>query len=187
MDMNGVVHTTNVLYAKPLSFQSNEDLENGFFVTKGDLIAGETEVYTALQPATAAFTEKAYLVANPAWSYEDRATSQNEEGYINRAGVPFRVYDLEPNNKITITDYTVDGAVAVGNYVTIANNSYKLNAAASVNLADYGFVGKIERIVDMGYFYYIGSLGTDTDGSTPGVSGIDGRVEMVVISVVKNG
>ena len=185
--MNGVVHTTNVLYAKPFSFQSAENLENGFFVTKGNLVAGETEVYEGLKPATATLGEKAYLVAHPATSYDTRADSQNEENFINAKNTPYRVYDLEPNNKISITNYTIDGTVAVGNYVTIADGSYKLNAATTVTMDDYGFVGKIERIEDMGYFYYVGSLGKDTDGAVVPVPGVDGRVKMVVISIIKNG
>jgi hypothetical protein len=183
MDIKGVVHTTNVLYAKPFSFQSAEDLENGFFVTKGNLVTGETEVYEGLKPATANLTQKAYLVAHPATSYDTRADSQNEEKFINVRDLPYRVYDLEPNNKVSITNYTIDGDVAVGNFVTIADDSYKLVASATATMAN-GFVGKIERIEDMGYFYHIGSLGTDIKD---GVAGIDGRVTMVVISVIKNG
>ena len=180
----GVVFTTNILNAKTLSFQSAEDLENGFFVTKGDLVAGETEIYEAVKPVTADFHRKAYLVSMPAVNYDDsRPSNQNEENFINVAGTPFRVYDFEANDKFKVTDYTLDGAVAEGNYVTLADDSYKLNASATVVFRDFGFIGKIERIEDMGYFYYVGQLGKD---SILGVPGVDGRVKMVTISIIKN-
>jgi len=185
----GVVHTTNVLGAKPMSFISKStDLENGFFVTKGALAENERELFEALQPTTATLVERAYLVANPATgdAFNLRADAHNEDNFINKQGIAFRAYGLEADNKIRVTEYILDGDVEEGNLVTLANGSYKLVAApvASVNVADFGFVGKIDLIDEMGYFYPIGQFGSSTNGDVPGE---DTRVRMVTISVIKNG
>ena len=184
----GVVQTTNVLYAKTFSFMSlTDDLENGSLVAKGKLIDGEREIYEALKPDAGALEGELYLVANPAWSYDDsKATSQNEDEYVIPKGTAFRVYLLTKGNKYAITDYSLTGAVVKDNLVTGAAGSYKGVAAipSSVTVEDYGFVGEIELIDDYGYFYPIGQFGVS--GGTLG-TGIDTRGKMIVINVVKNG
>ena len=119
-----VVETTNMWGSKCLSFQATSDIENGMLVAKGDLVTGETDIYTADIPTAA---DEVYLVANPAWSYDDnRATDQNEENFINKSGVPFKVYQLKKDNKFkiystAITPAQKDGKdvdITVGQYIT---------------------------------------------------------------------
>lgn len=91
------VETTNVYGCPCFSLQSTVDVQNGAVVGKGDLVTGESSIYAALDD----YSDGIYLVANPAWSYDtSRQVNQNEENYINKAGIPFRVYGLK---KITNT------------------------------------------------------------------------------------
>ena len=192
MAKKGVVNARNILYSKPLSFQSNTDeIENGFLVSMGDLVDYEDSIYEALEPATAALTQKMYLVDDPAWSYYTQpADIQNPENYIIPVGKAFRVRDLSANNKIDISDYSIDGAVDVGNYVTAADGSYKHFASATAPAATAGFVGVIEAINDVGYFATVGSYGKPgVSGSGTGTGlgyGVDGRYKMVTIKIIKN-
>ena len=85
------VETTNVYGSVCYSLQSTEDVQNGAVVGKGDLVDKEDSIYKAETD----YSKGAYLVANPAWSYDDSsAVNQNEENYVNKANTPFRVYKL---------------------------------------------------------------------------------------------
>lgn len=198
MENYNVVETTNMWGSKCLSFQANSDIENGMLVAKGDLVTGETDIYTAAVPTTA---DEVYLVANPAWSYDDNsATNQNEENFINKAGVPFRVYQLKKDNKFkiyssAITPITSGGenatttAVAVGQYITIDGTTNKPKAVATKPSS--GFVGKVIAVEEIGFPYCVGSLGQNVvigSGDTAVSMGysVDTRVTKVTIEVIKN-
>lgn len=194
-----VVETTNMWGAKCLSFQATSDIENGMLVAKGDLVTGETDIYTAAVPTTA---DEVYLVANPAWSYDDSsATSQNEENFINKAGVPFRVYQLKKDNKFKIYSTAITPAtsgsgesatetpVAVGQYITVDGTTNKPKAVATKPTS--GFVGKVIAIEEIGFPYCVGSLGQNVvigSGDTAVTMGhsVDTRVTKVTIEVIKN-
>ena len=63
----GVVETTKI--TEPcFDFKAVNDIENGSVVKKGNIVTGEKAIYTAEVPAV---TDEVYLVANPAWSYDD--------------------------------------------------------------------------------------------------------------------
>jgi|GEM_PF-4789590 len=190
----GVIEATNILYSKPLSFQSNTiDIENGWFVQMGDSIETtigtttfrERSIYEALQPATANLGKKAYVVDDPARTYYTQpADVNNPENYIILKGVAFRVRDLEPNNEVSISDYTIDGDIAIGNFVTIVDGSYRLLAAAAEPDETVGFYGVIQDIYEDGFFVPIGPLGMP---GNPGEGyGVDGRYKMINIRVVRN-
>lgn len=194
-----VVETTNMWGAKCLSFQATSDIENGMLVAKGDLVTGETDIYTASVPTTA---DEVYLVANPAWSYDDnRATDQNEENFINKAGVPFRVYQLKKDNKFKIYSTAItpatsgsgesatETAVAVGQYITIDGATNKPKAVTAKPAS--GFVGKVIAVEEIGFPYCVGSLGQNVvigSGDTAVTIGhsVDTRVTKVTIEVIKN-
>lgn len=190
-----VVETTNMWGSKCLSFQATSDIENGMLVAKGDLITGETDIYTADIPTTA---DEVYLVANPAWSYDDnRATDQNEENFINKAGVPFRVYQLKKDNKFktystAITPTQKDGKdvdIAVGQYITVDGTTNKPKVVAEK--PESGFVGKVIAVEEIGFPYCVGSLGQNViigSGDTAVSMGcsVDTRVTKVTIEVIKN-
>lgn len=194
-----VVETTNMWESKCLSFQATSDIENGMLVAKGDLVTGETDIYTAAVPTTA---DEVYLVANPAWSYDDnRATDQNEENFINKAGVPFRVYQLKKDNKFKIYSTAItpitsgsgenatETAVAVGQYITIDGATNKPKAVAAKPSS--GFVGKVIAVEEIGFPYCIGSIGQNVvigSGDTAVSMGYsaDTRVTKVTIEVIKN-
>lgn len=194
-----VVETTNMWGSKCLSFQAATDIENGMLIAKGDLVTGEKDIYTANVPTTA---DEVYLVANPAWSYDDSsATSQNEENFINKAGIPFRGYQLRKDNKFQIystaitpitsgsDDSAVTTDVAVGQYITVDGSTNKPKAVAAKPSS--GFVGKVIAVEEIGFPYCVGSLGQNVilgsgDNAVSMGYAVDTRVTKVTIEVVKN-
>lgn len=183
-----VVETTNLYGSKALSFQATTDIENGFLIAKGDLVTGETEVYTAKVPTV---TDEVYLVANPAWSYnDDRATDQNEENFINKKGIAFRGRQLKKDNKFKVYSYgiipiTEGTPIAEGQFITIDGTTHKPKAVATA--PESGFYGKVTAVDTIGFPYCVGSLGTSTTlgGENMGYT-VDTTVTKVTIEVVKN-
>lgn len=149
------VETTNLQKALIFSMMSNKDIQNGAIVGKGALVTGETEIYNAID----SYADDAYLVAHPAWSYDDSSvTRQNEEEYINKAGIPFRVYKLQKDHKFKVAN--VDGTFAIGDTV-------KYDATSGKYVADT--VGKEFEVVDVeevGFPFCIGSSGVQVSGDT---------------------
>jgi hypothetical protein len=183
----GILNTTSILNAKPMSFVSDADaIENGWFVQDGGLVDGEEQIYKAVKPATATLGRKVYLVGNPATNNDtSKATNQNAMEFINKKNLPFRVYDPSANNKFQVLSASLTGTVAVGNYITAANGSYLGTASADEpDYSAYGFVAVIERVTQAGMFLPIGEFGM-TDGDGLG-TGIDGRVTLVTFRVLKN-
>ena len=192
-----VVETTNMFGSKCLSFQATTDIENGMLIAKGDLVTGEKDIYTANVPTTA---DEVYLVANPAWSYDDSSvTSQNEENFINKAGIAFRGYQLKKDNKFKIYSTAITPIssdenatttdVAVGQYITIDGSTNKPKAVATKPSS--GFVGKVIAVEEIGFPYCVGSLGQNVilgsgDKTVSMGYAVDTRVTKVTIEVVKN-
>ena len=151
-----VVETTLVDGARLFSLQSTKDLQNGAVVGKGDLVTGEREIYNALDDATGG----KYLVANPAWSYDDsRLVNQNEENYINKKGIAFRAYRLEKDMKYKISN--IDETFSVGDYV-------KYNATAGKYEKDSSNASglKVVAVEEVGFPYCIGSIGAKVVGDS---------------------
>ena len=151
-----VVETTLVDGARLFSLQSTKDLQNGAIVGKGDLVTGEREIYNALDDVAGG----KYLVANPAWSYDDsRLVNQNEENYINKKGVAFRAYRLEKDMKYKISN--VDETFSVGDYV-------KYNATAGKYEKDSSNASglKVVAVEEVGFPYCIGSIGAKVVGDS---------------------
>ena len=151
-----VVETTLVDGARLFSLQSTKDLQNGAIVGKGDLVTGEREIYNAIDDVTGG----KYLVANPAFSYDDsRLVNQNEENYINKKGIAFRAYRLEKDMKYKI--YNVDETFSVGDYV-------KYNATAGKYEKDSSNASglKVVAVEEVGFPYCIGSIGAKVVGDS---------------------
>ena len=151
-----VVETTLVDGARLFSLQSTKDLQNGAIVGKGDLVTGEREIYNAIDDVTGG----KYLVANPAWSYDDsRLVNQNEENYINKKGIAFRAYRLEKDMKYKI--YNIDETFSVGDYV-------KYNATAGKYEKDSSNASglKVVAVEEVGFPYCIGSIGAKVVGDS---------------------
>ena len=151
-----VVETTLVDGARLFSLQSTKDLQNGAVVGKGDLVTGEREIYNAIDDVTGG----KYLVANPAWSYDDsRLVNQNEENYINKKGIAFRAYRLEKDMKYKISN--VDETFSVGDYV-------KYNATAGKYEKDSSNASglKVVAVEKVGFPYCIGSIGAKVVGDS---------------------
>ena len=151
MARNGymVVETTALHGSVCFSLQATKDIENGAIVGKGDLVTGETSVYTALDD----YADGMYLVANPAWGYEVyKATDKNEENYINKAGVAFRAYRLEKDMKFKVTNIADGVDLAVGDFVEFTADAYA-KAGTDTKL-------KVVAVEELGFPYCIGSAGT---------------------------
>ena len=151
-----VVETTLVDGARLFSLQATKDIQNGAIVGKGDLVTGEREIYNAIDEVT----DGKYLVANPAWSYDDsRLVNQNEENYINKKGIAFRAYRLEKDMKYKI--YNIDETFAVGDYV-------KYNATAGKYEKDSSNASglKVVAVEEVGFPYCIGSIGAKVVGDS---------------------
>lgn len=182
----GIVESTECS-GRLFSFQSTTDMENGAVVKMGALQTGEADIYVGDVPAVG---DRVFLVDNPAWSYErEYATYQNEDNFINKAGIPYRVRELKVLDKFKVTDYSIapiddDTALAVGQLVVVDGTTNKLKAvASSTTVTTYGFVGEIEAIETLGFPYCVGSLGTSDSTYGYNVSTAKTRVK---IKVVKN-
>ena len=151
-----VVETTLVDGARLFSLQSTKDLQNGAVVGKGDLVTGEREIYNAIDDVTGG----KYLVANPAWSYDDsRLVNQNEENYINKKGIAFRAYRLEKDMKYKISN--IDETFSVGDYVKYNDSTgeYEKDSSNASGL-------KVVAVEEVGFPYCIGSIGAKVVGDS---------------------
>ena len=165
----GVVHTTNLSGCDNYSFQHTAEIENGTLVAKGDLVTGERQVYQAVLDAA----EPAFLVAHPAWNYDDSTyLKKQEDAYINPANKPFRVYELKANKKFAISAYSiVDGdAVVVGDELGV-DATGKLDKTVSSS----ALIVKVVAIDNYGFAHAIGANGT-----------VNTAAKMVTVEVVKN-
>ena len=167
------VETTNVYGCKCFSLQSDNDVQNGAIVGKGDLIAGEDSIYEALDDYS---DDGIYLVANPAWDYDtSRKVNQNEENYINKAGIPFRAYGLKKDSKYTIGNTSVD--LNEGDYVEFKDGKYA-KASSDTKL-------KVVHVEEVGFPYFIGQYGSLIDGDDDNEYGnaIGAKVKKYTIEV----
>ena len=149
------VETTNLNGCACFSLQSTADVQNGAIVGKGDLVTGEKSVYEALDD----YSNGMYLVANPAWSYNDTsATDQNEEDFINKAGVAFRVYELKKDRKFKIGNLPETVTLAVGDFVEFTAGAYA-KATDDTKL-------KVIDVEEIGFPYCVGSAGVKVTGDS---------------------
>lgn len=148
-----VAESTNLTGARIFSLQANKDIQNGAIVGKGDLVTGETQIYNALDD----YTDGMYVAINPAWSYKSETIEQNEENYVNEAGVPFRAYRLEKDMKYKISNITE--TFSVGDVV-------KYDASTSKYVADPAGSLKVVAVDEVGFPYCIGSAGVQVPGDS---------------------
>lgn len=170
-----VAESTNLTGARIFSLQSTKDIQNGAIVGKGELVTGENQIYEALDT----YTDGMYLVLNPAWSYDDsRTVNQNEENYVNKANAPFRAYRLDKDMKYKI--YNIAETFEVGDVV-------KYDATTGKYAKDTDGSLKVEAIEENGFPYCIGSYGVTVAGDTNNDYGhtIGAKTMKYVIRVIK--
>ena len=169
------VETTNLIGCVCYDLQSTGDVQNGAIVGKGDLVTGEKSVYTALDD----YTGGMYLVANPAWSYNDNsATDQNEENFINKANVPFRVYELKKDKKFKVGNIPSTVTIKKGDFVEFKSGAYaKSDSDTKLKVVD---------VEEIGFPYCIGSIGVKIAGDSTNEYGyaIDTRIVKYTIQVM---
>lgn len=165
----GVVHTTNLSGCDNYSFQYTADIENGTLVAKGALVEGERQVYHAVLDAS----KPAFLVANPAWNYDNSTYAKSQEdAYINAKGKAFRVYELKENKKFAVTSYSIVGGdtVKVGDELGVGADGKLSNA-----VTDSALIVKVVAVDVYGFAYPVGAAGT-----------ADTTVKLITVEVVKN-
>lgn len=171
-----VAESTNLTGARIFSLQATKDIQNGAVVGKGDLLTGETQIYNALD----AYDNGMYLVLNPAWSYKNSITEQNEENYVNKASVPFRAYKLEKDMKYKV--YNIEDTFEVGDVV-------KYDAATGKYAKDTEGTGalKVVAVEEQGFPFCIGSYGVQLAGDTDNEYGhvIGAKTVKYTIEVIK--
>ena len=95
-----------------------------------------------------------YLVAHPAWSYDtSRMVNQNEENFINKAGIPFRTYRLEKDMKFKVYNIDVTTPFEIGDGVKFESGKYVKDEGGSPKL-------KVVNVEDFGFPFCVGSQGT---------------------------
>lgn len=150
------VETTNLKGCSCFSLQSTADVQNGAIVGKGNLIEGEKSIYAALDTYT---DDAMYLVAHPAWSYKNGSmTDQNEEKFINKAGIAFRAYELKKDRKFKIGNLPTAVTLTKGDFVEFKDGAYA-KAASDTKL-------KVVDVEEIGFPYCIGSAGVAITGDS---------------------
>ena len=187
----GVVETTKVSGRCFSFYNASTNIENGWVVKKGapkqttvgSTTVDEREIYTVAVPTA---KDRVFLVANPAWSYDDsRVVNQNEDNFINVAGVPFRGYALNKDDKFGVSDYTItpvssETAIAVGDYIGIDGTTMKLKdlGTTAPDFTAKAFVGIVREVESYGVELLVGA------GLPDGLIGNVGK--KVVIEVLQN-
>ncbi len=93
--------------SKVLSAVYTEDIEDGNVVVVKKLAEGEREIYEAEKPVANSPMGTIALVAGVELMYE--SGTHNLDEYINKKGVPFRVYLLENGDVFSVTAEALDG------------------------------------------------------------------------------
>lgn len=169
-----VAESTNLTGARIFSLQATKDIQNGAIVGKGELVTGESQIYTALDDVT----DGMFLALNPAWSYKNGVTDQNEENYVNVANKAFRAYRLKKDMKYGV--YNIEDTFEVGDVV-------KYDPATGKYVKDTDGSLKVEAIEETGFPYCIGSAGVTLAGDTNNEYGhvIGAKTTKYVIRVIK--
>lgn len=144
-----VVETTNLANSVCFSLQHTKDVENGSIVGKGDLIAGEKSVYTALDD----YTTGMFLVANPAIKYDVyRPEDTNEEAYICPANKAFRAYKLGKDMKFKVYNLDLATPFVKGNGVKFEGGKFVKDDGGSPKM-------KVVDVEDVGFAFCVGEAG----------------------------
>lgn len=173
------VETTNLIGCVCYSLQDDaNNIQNGAIVGKGDLVEGEKSIYKAIEDVTNGM----YLVANPAWSYNNNSvTDQNEENFVNVKGVPFRAYKLMEDKKYKIGNLPADTTFAKGEFVKydFSSGKYVKDSISKSGL-------KVVDVEEIGFPYCVGSYGVQITGDSTNKYGyaVDTRNTKYTIEVV---
>ncbi|HLG28140.1 MAG TPA: hypothetical protein VI423_10175 [Paenisporosarcina sp.] len=174
LDNVKAVYTGNIFSVKTAAV-----LENGFVGKLGANDPVERDVYALEAPVAA---DKVVLIANPAMIYDNaRLGSGLENQYQMEIDEIVRAYELEARDKVGISregivTIAVGGAAVAGNYIVVADGTYKLKeitvAAYDALVTKPAFAAKVIREDAVG-----GALSINTT-QTP--------TTYVVIEVVQN-
>lgn len=125
--------------SKLIAFQAPSDFDNGQVFMAEDLVSGEREQFTVIQPATANISAKSvYLAASVETTY---LAGQTITDFFTPNTTAGRGVLLSQGDIVTITNNVISGVTVVGQYVASQNASYQL--VASATLPTTKFIGKV--------------------------------------------
>lgn len=125
------------------------DIDNGNVVKLNGLEDGQREIYKGETPAASDDLKTIVLVATPEVMYDERLRGLDD--FYNKAGKAARGYRLHTGDIFSVTADALEGDLAVGNLVELADGT-KLSVVASESGATV--VGKIIDINVVGRFTY---------------------------------
>jgi hypothetical protein len=112
------------------SVKGAADLENGFVFYATDLVSGEREVKTVVQPVTADLLDKNLLIhASVPTTYNAGDTIVN---FVLTAGKVGRAYVPAVGDIYTVSDSAITGTSVINQFLIPANASYKLVPSATI-------------------------------------------------------
>ncbi|MDP4176617.1 MAG: hypothetical protein Q8933_21740 [Bacteroidota bacterium] len=108
-------------------------IENGNVVALSGLDTNEREIFKGVAPA--AVGDAVVLVAGVELIYDESTMAKGLDDYINKAGKPFRAYELEKGDLFSVSDSAIvalaNNTPVVGNVVVTKASSTKLEEKAS--------------------------------------------------------
>lgn len=149
----------SVYHGNIFSVVHTADLENGQVVKRGNLKAGERELYQVAVPT--AKSGNIAIIAAPEVVYDQFLIEKAAlENFYTPAGKAVRAYELAKNDIFSVSYgvLTPKGATpVVGNYV-VADAGVKLKEVDTL-VGDEGFVGKIIALEKLGVPTVVGQAG----------------------------
>lgn len=134
------------------------DLDNGHVVKLAGLMAGEREIFKAVDVTGTEQLSEVYFVASPEVNY--RCGEYDLTHFYNEANMPARGYGLYPNGFLSVTKEALAGEAvpAVGHSVELAAGT-KMNVVAAPTGTNT-LIGHIIAIETVGmYTFYVIKLG----------------------------
>lgn len=130
------------------NFVADVDVDNGSVVKMGDFV--ETDYYKAEVPAV---TDAVFLIATEPKIYSEYTKKMQEESnFYNGAGEIMQGDDMVRHDRFVLSVEAMndDAAPAVGEYVGVDGNGYKLTTLGTNAPTGRGFVGLIEEEIVKG-------------------------------------
>lgn len=158
----------SVYTGKNFSVRLKDEAENGFVVKLGDIEANNRDVHGAVKPVA---EDKVVLIAEVPMIYDNNRLGTGQEKYFAmEAKEVVRAYELQANDKFSVTKQGIEGDAIVGEYL-VTGTGYKLVPSATVPAN--GFAAKVVREERVG-----GKFSLNVDHAP---------LEYVVMEVVQNG
>lgn len=130
----------SVYTGKNFSVRAPKELENGHVITLGDIEANNRDVHTGVVPVA---EDKVVLIAEVPIVYDNNTLGSGQEKFfaIEKDEV-VRAYELQENDKFSVTKEGIEGDPVVGEYL-VTGAGTKLVPSATIPAK--GFAAKVVR------------------------------------------